>query len=269
MAYSAELRREFKATARSRIREYFWPTMGAVVLGMLPALLGSVLYQRGQSMAAMLLYIAIAFFVVLPMQFGMMHFYVARSRGQETPVSTIFCAFGQGRTYRNALVIAIAIFIRSIGWYLLECVAIGVIAALLVTTNVIMIVNGSPMVADGSMAVLTVFVAGVALVVISAVVNVKIRRYDAAYVLMVDHPERSVWEATGECAGLFREHNWELFVFDLSFILWIIGTLFTFGILGIYYSAYQDMAYVRYVDALRQNKGEFTQQGTGNLPPLS
>ena len=267
MAYSAELRKEFKATARQRIREYFWPTMGAVVLGAIPALLGSVVSQRGQGAAAALLYMVIAFFVVLPMQFGMMHFYVARSRGQEAPVSDIFCAFGNGRTYRNSLVIAIAIFIRSIGWWLLEALVAVAFAGVLVRTGTIGILDGDVINLPGTL-LLELLAASVVLIVVSAIVNVKIRRYDAAYVLMIDNPERSVWEATGECAALFREHNWELFVFDLSFILWVLGTLCTFGILGIYLSAYQNITYVRYVDALRQNKGGFTQQGANNLPPL-
>lgn len=267
MAYSAELRQEFKATARERIREYFWPTMGAVVLGAIPALLGSVVSQRGQGAAAALLYVVIAFFVVLPMQFGMMHFYVARARGQEAPVSDIFSAFGNGRTYRNSLMLAVAIFIRSIGWWLLEAlVAVG-FAAVLIATGAIDILGGNAVSLSGAL-LAELLLASVALIVVSAIVNVKIRRYDAAYVLMIDNPERSVWEATGECAALFREHNWELFVFDLSFILWVLGTLCTFGILGIYLTAYQNITYVRYVDALRQNKGGFAPQGNNDLPPL-
>lgn len=267
MAYSAELRQEFKATARERIREYFWPTMGAVVLGAIPALLGSVVSQRGQGTAAALLYVAIAFFVVLPMQFGMMHFYVARARGQEAPVSDIFCAFGNGRTYRNSLMLAVAIFIRSIGWWLLEALAVVAFAALMVATGTIGMLDGNRMAFTG-VVVLGMALSGAVLIVVSAIVNVKIRRYDAAYVLMIDNPERSVWEATGECAALFREHNWELFVFDLSFILWVLGTLCTFGILGIYLTAYQNITYVRYVDALRQNKSGFAPQGNNDLPPL-
>lgn len=267
MAYSAELRQEFKATARQRIREYFWPTMGAVVLGAIPALLGSVVSQRGEGTLAALLYVVIAFFVVLPMQFGMMHFYVARSRGQEAPVSDIFCAFGNGRTYRNSLVIAIAIFIRSIGWWLLEALVAVAFAGVLVTTGAIGILDGDAVSLPG-MLLVELLLACVVLIVVSAIVNVKIRRYDAAYVLMIDNPERSVWEATGECAALFREHNWELFVFDLSFILWILGTFCTLGILGIYVSAYQNITYVRYVDALRQNKSGFAPQGNNDLPPL-
>ncbi len=268
MAYSAELRKEFKATARARIRENFWPTMGAVILGAVPGVLGSIVYERGQGVAAALLYFIILFFVVLPMQFGMMHFYVARSRGQEVPLSTIFCCFGHGRSYRNSLLLAIAIVIRSIGWCVLEVLAVVAFAALMVATGTIGMLDGNRMAFTG-VVVLGMALSGAVLIVVSAIVNVKIRRYDAAYVLMIDNPEGSVWKATGKCAALFREHNWELFVFDLSFILWVLGTVCTFGILGIYLSAYQDMAYVRYVDALRRNKSDFSATTDPNsLPPL-
>ncbi len=264
MAYSAELRRQFKASARERIRENFWPTMAAVVLGMLPGMLVTMIYEQAQSEMMILLYAAAMIFVVVPMQFGMMHYYVARARGQEASISVIFSCFGSARTYRNALVTALAIFVRSVGWWVLEAAVIGAYAVVVMQVAV---VEGGTI--QGAL-IAALVVLSVVLIVVSAVVGVKLRRYDAAYIRMIDDPEGSAWEATGECVEVFRDHNWELFVFDASFILWALGTIVTLGVLGIYLEAYMNMAYVRYFDALRQCKtGMAPPQEPESLPPMS
>ncbi len=47
-------------------------------------------------------------------------------------------------------------------------------------------------------------------------------------------------------------HKWEYFVFQLSFILWILGTSFTFGILGIWSVPYITTANVMWYEELKK-----------------
>lgn len=51
---------------------------------------------------------------------------------------------------------------------------------------------------------------------------------------------------------MMNGHKWEYFVFQLSFILWILGTEFTFGILGIWTVPYMTTANVMWYEELKK-----------------
>lgn len=257
MAYDAQLRKQFKRAARTSLAQAFWPAMGAVLLTLVPSILLSIIYERGihgnseQIIMVMAIYILALIFVVVPLSFGAMHFYVARARGQLAPVSTIFVCFGDGTQYKNSLKLCFSIFGRSIPWALLQGVAAGIWAAV----TIFMIVkpvyyNRTP----SGTEILLFLALTLVLIVISIFISVKIRRYDGAYIRLIDDPSMSAWQATGECADTFRGHNWELMIFDLSFIPWMLLGIITLGIGLIYLEAYLNMAFVNYFDALRQHE---------------
>lgn len=257
MAYDAQLRKQFKRAARTSLSQAFWPAMGAVLLTMLPSLLLSIIYERGvngssgQIMTVMVIYILALIFVVVPLSFGAMHYYVARARGQLVPVSTIFICFGDGTQYKNSLKLCFSIFGRSILWALLEGVVTGIWAAVVIFSIVEPVYYNSTQ--DG-VAIVLLLAATLVMIVVSIFVSVKIRRYDGAYIRLIDDPSMSAWQATGECADTFRGHNWELMIFDLSFIPWMLLGIITLGIGLIYLEAYLNMAFVNYFDALRQHE---------------
>lgn len=56
------------------------------------------------------------------------------------------------------------------------------------------------------------------------------------YILM-EEPELSVQDALKKSMAMTKGHKWEMFVFDLSFLGWIILSCFTCGILMIFYVA--------------------------------
>ena len=275
MVYDAQLRKQFKRSARRSIAQAFWPAMMATVLALLPAGLISIIYNQGVKRAnppelalIFLVYLAAMLLVATPLQFGSMHYYTARARGEIVPISTLFVCFSDMTQYKNSIKLCLATLVRSIGWVLLEIAAMIPMCAVLVYSMVaetrLGVVMMYAFLDEGRMPNFLpepdVTEVGVLLgslllvVVVSMVVSVKLRRYDAAAIRLIDDPSMSAWEATGECAVTFRRHNWELFVFDLSFILWDLLTIITVGIAGIYVQTYQTMAYINYFDALRQHE---------------
>lgn len=262
MEYHAQLRKTFKASARQSIRGNFWTTMGVSVLMLIPSCLISVVYQLQlpdgiesfvyvQGMGTKILLATVTFllalvFVCVPIEFGAKRYFVACARGQTASLGMIFSCFGNGKSYVTSIKLAIAILFRSLGWYILE-MAIGAVAGLLFV--------GFD--SHARVSAVNVFVIAAAAAVLAAVslwIGVKIRRYDGAYIRVIDEPQLGAWKATGECADAFRNHNWELVVFDFSFIGWILLTVVTLGIAGIYYYAYVEIAFVNYFDTLRCNE---------------
>lgn len=262
MIYDAQARKDYKAQARADIRKKFWPTIGAVILASIPLILMSVIMSIGMDgfnsltdasgLDAILavygkfakysaLYLIIYFFVGSPITFGAKHYYVSRARGEDSTVGLIFQPFTSGKSYLTSLKLSLSIGIRSLGWLIL------VSAVILI--GIIPLVTSAFSDSDALFGVL-LFVYIVVVCVVSLWASVKIRRYDGAYICMIDTPDASVWQATGACAKIFKNHNWELFVFDLSFILWEFLSAITCGIIGLYVTPYQEIAFIHYFDAL-------------------
>lgn len=91
-------------------------------------------------------------------------------------------------------------------------------------------------------------VAAVVLAVLGgiAVLGVAIARacqlWPMAYI-QADHPQLNAEQVLERCCEMTNGHEWELFVFELSYIGWDILNAFTFGIVGVLYATpYRSMA---------------------------
>lgn len=262
MIYDARARKDYKAQARADIRKKFWPTIGAVILASIPLMLMSVIMAIGMDGLDSLndasgfdavlaaygklakygaLYAVIYFFVGSPITFGAKHYYVSRARGEDSTIGLIFQPFTSGKSYLTSLKLTLSIGIRSLGWL--------VITYAIILVGLIPLVSSAFSDSDMLFGVL-LFLYIIVICVVAAWASVKIRRYDGAYICMIDTPDASVWQATGACAKIFKNHNWELFVFDLSFLLWEFLAAITCGIVGLYVTPYQEIAFIHYFDAL-------------------
>ena len=146
----------------------------------------------------------------------------------------VVSCFMSGRKYLTSIKLELGILLYSLGWAVLLSVAIVLVALLALTGSAMLLVLGVIVV----------------IIPLTLLVTVKVRRYDGAYICMIDTPDAGVMQAIRSCAPIFKNHNWELLVFDLSFILWILLGAVTFGIGMIYVDAYTEIAFVHYFDAL-------------------
>ncbi len=272
MIYDARARKDYKAQARADIRKKFWPTIGAVILASIPLILMSIIMAIGMDGLDSLndasgfdavlsaygklakygaLYAVIYFFVGSPITFGAKHYYVSRARGEDSTVGLIFQPFTSGKSYLTSLKLSLSIGIRSLGWL--------VITYAIILVGLIPLVSSAFSDSDALFGIL-LFLYIIVICVVAAWASVKIRRYDGAYICMIDTPDASVWQATGACAKIFKNHNWELFVFDLSFFLWECLAAITCGIVGLYVTPYQEIAFIHYFDALCGRTAEPTEQ---------
>ena len=275
MIYDARARKDYKAQARADIRKKFWPTIGAVILASIPLILMSIIMAIGMDGLDSLnnasgfdavlsaygkfakygaLYAVIYFFVGSPITFGAKHYYVSRARGEDSTVGLIFQPFTSGKSYLTSLKLSLSIGIRSLGWLVITY-AVTLVGLIPLCSFAFM--NGD---SGYVLFVILTIVYVVVLCVVAVWASVKIRRYDGAYICMIDTPDASVWQATGACAKIFKNHNWELFAFDLSFFLWECLTAITFGIVGLYVTPYQEIAFIHYFDALCGRTPEATEQ---------
>ena len=69
--------------------------------------------------------------------------------------------------------------------------------------------------------------------------------------LLYDYPELSVREAMKISREMMRGHKWELFVLDLTFIGWIILSIFTLGLGVLFVEPYQQAARSAFYEDLK------------------
>lgn len=265
MRFDAQTRRLFKKRAKDNIHRGFWSAMLAVILVVIPSLLISFIYQlqmdqftplmQDDSLAitqiytvlrgvytSLGLYLLASILILQPLKFGLKHFMVARARGQYESVGIVLCCWASIRKYITAVKLALCIMLRSLGWFILLGIAVSVL------TVAAAAVPASAFICVPLMLVVIIYVA------------LKVRRYDGAYICMINVPDGSVWRATGACATIFDGYLWELFCFDFSFLLWYVFGFITLGIGLIYVQAYHETAFVNYFDARTSERAKQLQQ---------
>ncbi len=93
-------------------------------------------------------------------------------------------------------------------------------------------------------------------------------RYRQALYILLDHPEKSPLQCIRESKELMKDHKWELFVLDLSFIGWSIlaGLPYVGYIIQIWTVPYISLSYALYYEKL--SGGNIYAADSGDeLPP--
>ena len=81
---------------------------------------------------------------------------------------------------------------------------------------------------------------------------VKSYSYAMAYYILAENPDMTAREALTESKIIMNGHKWEFFVLQLSFILWALLVLVTFGIAAIYVSPYQQLTFTNFYHNIKR-----------------
>ena len=98
---------------------------------------------------------------------------------------------------------------------------------------------------------------------------VKSYEYRMIPYLLAEYPDMPKDDAFAISKYMMTGNKWKTFVLDLSFILWILGSVFTMGLLGLFYGdPYMAQTGAVLYDTLKAEKQPFAQQ-TAPEPLLS
>ena len=81
---------------------------------------------------------------------------------------------------------------------------------------------------------------------------IKTYSYSMAFYVLADNPEMTAREALRESKEIMKGHKWELFVLELSFILWMILGLFTLGFAYIYVIPYMSATVANFYQKIKR-----------------
>ena len=80
---------------------------------------------------------------------------------------------------------------------------------------------------------------------------IKALSYSMANYILAENPEMTWQQALNESKRMMNGHKMELFILQLSFILWILLICVTFGIAGIYVGPYMSATMANYYNHLK------------------
>lgn len=82
-------------------------------------------------------------------------------------------------------------------------------------------------------------------------------RYRQTWYILLDDPDKGIWQCIKESSALMRGHKMELFLLDLSFIGWRILMLLSANVLSIWVLPYIEATYAVYYNRLAHPDGIF------------
>lgn len=80
---------------------------------------------------------------------------------------------------------------------------------------------------------------------------IKSLSYSMAFYILAEHPEMTAREALNESKRIMNGHKMDLFVLYLSFILWDLLVIFTFGIAAIYVVPYENLTITKFYQSIK------------------
>lgn len=76
--------------------------------------------------------------------------------------------------------------------------------------------------------------------------------YSMAFYILAENPDMTAREALNESKEIMQGHKMELFVLQLSFILWAFAIIFTLGLAAIYVEPYMQLTYANFYHNIKR-----------------
>jgi uncharacterized membrane protein len=81
-------------------------------------------------------------------------------------------------------------------------------------------------------------------------------RYSQAMFILAENPDKGILQCIRESKEMMRNHKFEYFVLELSFLLWILLMIVTFGLASIYVNPYMTITKANYYNAIKPKLAE-------------
>lgn len=230
------LRIQSKRDAKERIGESFWSTFAAGALYIMPVfaltmmtMLLPLVMKEYPLWLDGVLYLA-DLFIVAPVAYGFGMYCVARARSVSVPFYMVFEPLGSVKGYARALGVSLSIALRLLP---ITAVRLLMIYTVPVESAIYPIVD--LLIGFGS--------------VLETVLHLAMT---ASYNIIMDDPSIGSWKSVKQASELYTGYIFSLFAFVFSFFGWMILAVLSMGFLLPYLSAYQNIAFARMTDLLRE-----------------
>lgn len=247
MNQTVSLRRQAKVEARARLLERMPQCLLAMLIYLLPLMALSVITSPGENDSEYRILALTALSVVGeivlfgPLSYGLMRFLLARSRGGDAGLPTLFAPYGDLRAAWRGVRMVLCLLMRTFLWMLLPTA--------LYLGGVYLTSPYFDLSAPETFYTY-LFVATGLFMLLCLPAYAKAARYLAGCVVLCDDADIGVWRATKIAAQRFRGQFGEMVRLVVSFIPWVLLSLISYGAAMLVGGPYFIMTVFRMYDRL-------------------
>jgi len=234
--YNGGVRKRIKHECKARVMEQLGGCVGIKFLYSLPSMLiaailyisifGKLVYtamsgnlnertleviiNENANSNVSLIAVLLTALIVGPLSFGVMQFYIALGKGERPGVVSLFKPFSSAEAVFAGIKMQLCLLLRSMLWMSAPTIAATLLGTILAI--VFMEVDGN------------LFIVGIYTIylIVLLLVEVKLKTYEAGWVLVCRNVKLGVWNATRIGGSAFYGRFGLMFVFMFSFLGWYL-----------------------------------------------
>lgn len=259
-------RASIKLQAKQQLQGKIWMTflcllISGVIGGAIGGIPSKVMEYTDSGLAwtlAWFVYLAGLLMVAAPIGVGLTKVYLNVTYGYKPSVATLFEPFS--KNYKNSVLTPFLVGLFEFLWYipffivsiiLTAIVFAGAIAAMGTAFMDIFLYGDMP--SGGSISGIIGSILGVYLIILLLMIPyvIIINAYAQSVFVLCEYPDMAPMDCIRASKAMMKGRRWELFVLNLSFILWYLLVVVTFGIAIIYVGPYVSVTLANYYHRIK------------------
>lgn len=259
-------RSSIKIQAKQQLQGKIWMTflcvlISSVIGGAIGGIPSKVMEYTTSPVAwlmAWIVYLAALFMIAMPIGVGLNKVYLNITYGYKPSVATLFEPFG--KYYKNSVLTPLLVSVFEFLWYLpffIVSIILSVIAfagaIYTIGEDILDIFMYGEMPGSGSIAGVIGAFLGIYLIIIILLIpySIIINAYAQSVFVLCEYPDMTPMQCISASKAMMKGRRWELFVLNLSFILWYLLVVVTFGIAIIYVGPYVSVTLANYYHRIK------------------
>lgn len=204
--------------------------------------LGGVLVDVSMMYAEPII-LVLSLFIMVPLSYGMLSWYMSLAQDRAGGVTQIFSWFESGKKYGKSILIQINTFLRTILYLIPLYLLIVLMVVVLVFAGVLtydMYSYYNPVTETAITALVILF--SLLITACAILLGIFLLRYNLVPYLAIRNPDEKIGELFRQSIRMMKGHKGELFVFSLSYLGWMLLVPLTCGLAAFYVQPYYNTA---------------------------
>lgn len=259
-------RASIKLQAKQQLQGKIWMTFLCLLIsGVIGGAIGEIptkIMEHTDSgalwFAGWVIYIAALVLVAMPVGVGLTKVYLNITYGYKPSVATLFEPFS--KYYKNSVLTPLIVGLFEFLWYIPFFIVSVILAAIVFAGAIAAIgtefmdifvygdIPGSANVAGVIGSLIGVYIIILLLIIPYSII---INAYAQSTFVLCEYPDMSPMQCIRASKAMMKGRRWELFVLNLSFILWYLLVVVTFGIAIIYVGPYVSVTLANYYHRIK------------------
>ena len=203
-------------------------------------------------------YVAALIMITMPINVGLTKVYLNITYGYKPSLATLFEPFG--KNYKNSVLTPLLVSVYEFLWYIPFFIVSIIISAIVfagaiytIGEDIMDLFLYGDMPSSGSIAGVIGALFGIYLIILLMMIPyiIIVNAYAQAVYVLCEYPDMTPSQCISASKAMMKGRRWELFVLNLSFILWYLLVVVTFGLAIVYVGPYVSVTLTNYYHRIK------------------